>query len=113
VSLTAPPEREVKAGLAILKALGLRRSGADLISCPTCGRTKIDLIPIAEEAERRLERLNRPLTIAVMGCAVNGPARPDAPISVSPAATARVFCSRGVKLLEKYRWTGLWTRFSR
>jgi (E)-4-hydroxy-3-methylbut-2-enyl-diphosphate synthase len=73
VSLTAPPEREVKAGLAILKALGLRRSGADLISCPTCGRTKIDLIPIAEEVERRLERLDRPVTVAVMGCAVNGP----------------------------------------
>jgi (E)-4-hydroxy-3-methylbut-2-enyl-diphosphate synthase len=73
VSLTAPPEREVKAGLAILKALGLRRSGADLISCPTCGRTKIDLIPIAEEVERRLERLDRPVTVAVMGCTVNGP----------------------------------------
>ncbi len=73
VSLTAPPEREVKAGLAILKALGLRRSGADLISCPTCGRTKIDLIPIAEEVEKRLERLTRPITVAVMGCAVNGP----------------------------------------
>jgi (E)-4-hydroxy-3-methylbut-2-enyl-diphosphate synthase len=73
VSLTAPPEREVKAGLAILKALGLRKSGADLISCPTCGRTKIDLIPIAEEVERRLEGHARPITIAVMGCAVNGP----------------------------------------
>jgi (E)-4-hydroxy-3-methylbut-2-enyl-diphosphate synthase len=73
VSLTAPPEREVKAGLAILKSLGLRRSGADLISCPTCGRTKIDLISIAEEVERRLQRVDRPITVAVMGCAVNGP----------------------------------------
>ncbi|NLT15070.1 MAG: flavodoxin-dependent (E)-4-hydroxy-3-methylbut-2-enyl-diphosphate synthase [Clostridiales bacterium] len=73
VSLTAPPEREVKAGLAILKALGLRASGADLISCPTCGRTKIELISIAEEVERRLEKLDRPITVAVMGCAVNGP----------------------------------------
>jgi (E)-4-hydroxy-3-methylbut-2-enyl-diphosphate synthase len=75
VSLTAPPEREVKAGIAILKALGLRRGGADLISCPTCGRTKIDLIAIAEEVEKRLE--GNPgtdgLKIAVMGCAVNGP----------------------------------------
>jgi (E)-4-hydroxy-3-methylbut-2-enyl-diphosphate synthase len=73
VSLTAPPEREVKAGIAILKALGLRKSGVDLISCPTCGRTKIDLIPMAEEVERRLEKISRPITVAVMGCAVNGP----------------------------------------
>jgi (E)-4-hydroxy-3-methylbut-2-enyl-diphosphate synthase len=73
VSLTAPPEREVKAGIAILKALGLRRSGAELISCPTCGRTRIDLIDIAEAVERRLEKLDRDITVAVMGCAVNGP----------------------------------------
>jgi (E)-4-hydroxy-3-methylbut-2-enyl-diphosphate synthase len=73
VSLTAPPEREIKAGLAILKALGLRKIGAELISCPTCGRTKIDLIPIAEEVERRLSLLDKPINVAVMGCAVNGP----------------------------------------
>jgi (E)-4-hydroxy-3-methylbut-2-enyl-diphosphate synthase len=73
VSLTAQPEREVKAGLAILKALGLKKSGVDLISCPTCGRTKIDLIPIAEEVERRLAGIDRPITVAVMGCVVNGP----------------------------------------
>ncbi len=73
VSLTAPPEREVRAGVAILKALGLKKSGVDLISCPTCGRTKIDLIPIAAEVERRLEKIDRPITVAVMGCAVNGP----------------------------------------
>ena len=73
VSLTAPPEREVKAGIAILKALGLRRFGPELISCPTCGRTRIDLIPIAEEVERRLTGFDRPMTVAVMGCAVNGP----------------------------------------
>jgi (E)-4-hydroxy-3-methylbut-2-enyl-diphosphate synthase len=73
VSLTAPPEREVKAGIAILKSLGLRRSGAALISCPTCGRTRIDLIRIAEEVEARLEKLDRDITVAVMGCAVNGP----------------------------------------
>jgi (E)-4-hydroxy-3-methylbut-2-enyl-diphosphate synthase len=73
VSLTAQPEREVKAGIAILKALGLRRSGAELISCPTCGRTRIDLIRIAEEVEARLEKLGRDITVAVMGCAVNGP----------------------------------------
>jgi len=72
VSLTAPPECEVTAGVAILRALGLR-AGYDLISCPTCGRCDVDLIPIATEVERRLEDLGRDITVAVMGCAVNGP----------------------------------------
>lgn len=73
ISLTAPPEREVKAGVAILRALGLRRGGTELISCPTCGRCRIDLIGIAEEVDRRLLGLQREVTVAVMGCAVNGP----------------------------------------
>jgi len=72
VSLTAPPEREAEAGVAILRALGLRR-GPELISCPTCGRCGIDLIPIANEVERRLMATGRDITVAVMGCAVNGP----------------------------------------
>jgi len=71
VSLTAPPECEVGAALAILRSLGLR-SGLDLISCPTCGRCRIDLIAIANEVERRLEGLTG-VSVAVMGCAVNGP----------------------------------------
>jgi (E)-4-hydroxy-3-methylbut-2-enyl-diphosphate synthase len=65
VSLTAPPEREVKAGLAILRALGLRRAGPELISCPTCGRCRIDLIGIANEVEKRLEGIGRDMTVAV------------------------------------------------
>lgn len=73
VSLTAAPEREIKAGLAILKALGLRRSGYEMISCPTCGRCRINLISIAEDVEKRLELMNRNITVAVMGCVVNGP----------------------------------------
>ncbi len=73
VSLTASPVREVKAGFDLLSALGLRRKGVRFISCPTCGRTKIDLIGIAEEAERRLSGCEKPLTVAIMGCAVNGP----------------------------------------
>ena len=72
VSLTAPPEREIKAALAILRAVGLR-SGYEMISCPTCGRCGIDLIKIAGEVEARLETLGRELVVAVMGCAVNGP----------------------------------------
>ena len=72
VSLTAPPEREVEAGIAILKALGLRK-GYELISCPTCGRCCIDLIPIAHEVEERLALSGKDVCVAVMGCAVNGP----------------------------------------
>ncbi len=73
VSLTADPEEEVRAGLAILRACGLRNKGVRFVSCPTCGRTQIDLISLAKEAERRLAGLDRDITVAVMGCEVNGP----------------------------------------
>ena len=73
VSLTADPVEEVRAGIAILKAVGLRRGGAKVISCPTCGRTQIDLIAAANEVERRLSGCTRDITVAVMGCVVNGP----------------------------------------
>lgn len=72
VSLTADPVREVEAGIDILKALGLRK-GVRIISCPTCGRTRIALIPIEQEVERRLAGCKKDITVAVMGCAVNGP----------------------------------------
>ena len=73
VSLTAPPVEEVRAGYEILKALGLRYRGINLISCPTCGRCEIDLINLANEIEGRLTHITMPLNIAVMGCVVNGP----------------------------------------
>ena len=73
VSLTADPVREVKAGIAILKAAGLRKGGVRFISCPTCGRTEIDLISLASETEKRLYSIDRNITVAVMGCVVNGP----------------------------------------
>lgn len=73
VSLTGDPAEEVKAGKAILKSLGLYSRGADLVSCPTCGRTKINLIKIAEQVEKALENVEKPIKVAVMGCAVNGP----------------------------------------
>ena len=73
VSLTADPVEEVRAGIAILKAAGVRRGGVKFISCPTCGRTEIDLIGLANEVEARLQGLDRDITVAVMGCAVNGP----------------------------------------
>jgi (E)-4-hydroxy-3-methylbut-2-enyl-diphosphate synthase len=73
VSLTGPPEEEVRVGWEILKALGLRRRGPDFVSCPTCGRVSIDIVGIASEVERQLSELRTPLKVAVMGCAVNGP----------------------------------------
>ena len=73
VSLTDSPIEEVKAGYMILKSLGLRQRGINFVSCPTCGRTQIDLISLAKEVEKRLENFDKPLTVAVMGCAVNGP----------------------------------------
>lgn len=73
VTLTADPVEEVYAARDILKAVGLRREGPDLIACPTCGRTKIDLIPLARQVEERLREVKKPITVAVMGCAVNGP----------------------------------------
>ena len=73
VSLTADPVEEVTAAKKILQAAGIRRTEPDLIACPTCGRTRIDLIPLAEEVERRLADCPKDITVAVMGCAVNGP----------------------------------------
>ena len=73
VSLSADPVEEVYAARRILKAIGLRREGPELISCPTCGRTQIDLIPMAERVEELLKGVDKPITVAVMGCIVNGP----------------------------------------
>lgn len=73
VSLTADPTEEVKAGWAILKALGARQQGPELISCPTCGRTEIDLLSLTQKVEKALVNIKSPLKIAVMGCVVNGP----------------------------------------
>lgn len=73
VSLTADPLREVEAAWEILSALEIRRRGPSLVSCPTCGRCEIDLIPIAEAVQERLDGITAPLTVAVMGCVVNGP----------------------------------------
>ena len=78
VSLTADPVEEVAAAKRILQAIGLRRSGPDLIACPTCGRTKYDMLPIAREVERRLQGCTKPITVAVMGCVVNGPGEASA-----------------------------------
>nr|WP_085022137.1 flavodoxin-dependent (E)-4-hydroxy-3-methylbut-2-enyl-diphosphate synthase [Anaerovibrio sp. JC8] len=73
ISLTGDPVVEVKVANEILKSLGMREYGPTLISCPTCGRTSIDLAGIAEEVEKRLEDIKKPISVAVMGCVVNGP----------------------------------------
>lgn len=78
VTLTADPVEEIAVAKDILKAAGLRKEGVNLIACPTCGRTKIDLIAIADEVERRLAGCNKPITVAVMGCVVNGPGEASA-----------------------------------
>ena len=78
VSLSADPVEEVYAARDILKAAGVRREGPELVSCPTCGRTRIDLIALANQVEERLKTVDKPITVAVMGCAVNGPGEASA-----------------------------------
>lgn len=78
VSLTDDPVKEVEAGIKLLKAIDLRKGGVRLVSCPTCGRTEIDLIGIAKEAEKRLMNLDKDITVAIMGCVVNGPGEASA-----------------------------------
>lgn len=73
LSLTADPVEEVRVAWELLGCLGMRRRGPELVSCPTCGRTRVDLIPIANQVEERLKDLDLPITVAVMGCVVNGP----------------------------------------
>lgn len=73
ISLTDDPVKEVESGIKLLRALGLRGGGIKFVSCPTCGRTKIDLIGLASKVEKRLSGVNKDITVAVMGCAVNGP----------------------------------------
>ena len=78
VSLSANPVEEIYAAKKILKAAGLRKDGPELVSCPTCGRTSIDLIGLANQVEERLKAVDKPITVAVMGCVVNGPGEASA-----------------------------------
>ncbi len=94
VSLTAPPAKEVTAGIEILKSLGLR-DGARLVSCPTCGRCQVDMIPVAEEVNRRIATVKKNITVAVMGCAVNGPGE-------AREADIGIACGKGEALMFKH-----------
>ncbi|MDD7305812.1 MAG: flavodoxin-dependent (E)-4-hydroxy-3-methylbut-2-enyl-diphosphate synthase [Peptoniphilaceae bacterium] len=94
VSITGDPLEEIKAGKAILKALGLRRDGIDLISCPTCSRTTVDLPKIAQEVERKIAGINKNLKVAIMGCPVNGPGE-------AKEADYGIACAKGYGFLFK------------
>jgi (E)-4-hydroxy-3-methylbut-2-enyl-diphosphate synthase len=105
VSLTALPESEVTEGIAILKAVGVRKSGLNIISCPTCGRTRIGLIGLVEDFERRAASEMKagapPLTVALMGCAVNGPGEArEADFGIAGGAGDAVLFRRG-KIIRK------------
>lgn len=78
ISLTDDPVKEVEAGIKLLKAIDLRKGGIKFVSCPTCGRTEIDLIGIAKQAEEELKNVNKDITVAIMGCVVNGPGEASA-----------------------------------
>ena len=102
VSLTADPVEEVYAAKRILQACGIRRSGVNLVSCPTCGRTAYDMIPIAEELERRLADCKKNITVAVMGCVVNGPGEAhEADYGIAGGKDCGLLFRRG-KILGKY-----------
>jgi (E)-4-hydroxy-3-methylbut-2-enyl-diphosphate synthase len=99
VSLTAPPVNEVYAGYDILKAVGVRSHGPNMVSCPTCGRTRIDLIGLAEKVEDALRTCNKQITVAVMGCAVNGPGEAkEADIGVAGGDGEGLIFKKGVIL---------------
>ncbi|MBR4072800.1 MAG: flavodoxin-dependent (E)-4-hydroxy-3-methylbut-2-enyl-diphosphate synthase [Clostridia bacterium] len=101
VSLTDDPIKEVKAAKQLLKAIGLRNEGIKFVSCPTCGRTKIDLIGLAGEAEKRLESVDKNITVAIMGCVVNGPGEAkEADIGVAGGDGCGVLFKKG-EILRK------------
>ncbi len=99
VSLTAHPREEVFTAYEILKSLDLREHGPVLVSCPTCGRTEVDLISIAEAVEKELIKIKKPVRVAVMGCAVNGPGEArDADIGIACGKGKGILFKKGEKL---------------
>jgi (E)-4-hydroxy-3-methylbut-2-enyl-diphosphate synthase len=101
VSLTADPEEEVRVAYEILKSLGLRKKGIDIISCPTCGRCRIDLKGLATEVEYRLRDIDKTITIAVMGCVVNGPGEArEADFGIAGAKGRGILFKKG-KIIKK------------
>ncbi len=103
ISLTAPPEKEVAVAWRILQSLGIRSRGIDIISCPTCGRVEVDLMRIASKVARRLSLLETPMTVAIMGCMVNGPGEAkEADIGVACGRRSGVIFKKG-RVLRKVK----------
>ena len=101
VSLTGNPVDEIEVGYEILKSLGLRQRGITYVSCPTCGRAEVDLVSIAEEVEHRLSSINKNITVAIMGCAVNGPGEAkEADIGIACGKHSALLFKKG-KIVEK------------
>ncbi len=110
VSITSDPVEEIPIAYSILRALKLRERGVEVISCPTCGRTEIELIPMVEEAERRLRRIRTPLKVALMGCVVNGPGEArEADVGIAGGRGNGVLFKKG-ELIEKLQETDLLKR---
>ncbi len=96
VSLTGEPVEEIKVAQEILKQLGLRKFGVQIISCPTCSRCQIDLINLAQRIEKQLENINKPIKVAIMGCAVNGPGEAkDADIGIAGGKASALLFKKG------------------
>jgi len=107
VSLTAPPAQEVRAAYGILRSLGIRQRGVDIISCPTCGRTCVDLAGLVSEVARRLKGVDEPMTVAVMGCSVNGPGEArEADFGIASGKGSGLVFRRG-KVVERVDERGL------
>ena len=101
VSLTGDPVEEIRVANEILKSLGLKQAGPTLVSCPTCGRCQLDLIPIAEIVEDKLKFITKPITVAVMGCVVNGPGEAkDADVGIAGGKGEGLLFSKG-KIIRK------------
>lgn len=101
VSITGAPEQEILVGREILRSAGLRELGPEIISCPTCGRCEIDLIPLAEEVEKAVQHIKYPLKLAIMGCVVNGPGEArEADIGIAGGKGAGVLFKKG-KVIKK------------
>ena len=111
VSLTADPIHEVYAGYDILSAIGLAKNKVEFVSCPTCGRCQIDLIPLAEKIENSLKNINKNIKVAVMGCAVNGPGEArDADIGIAGGKNEGLIFKKG-EILRKVPYVSLFDEF--
>ncbi|RLB07357.1 MAG: 4-hydroxy-3-methylbut-2-en-1-yl diphosphate synthase [Deltaproteobacteria bacterium] len=109
VSLTADPVLEVRAAYGILRALGVRQRGVDIISCPTCGRCEVDLISLVEKVQESLEHIHTPITVAVMGCVVNGPGEArEADVGIAGGKGVGLLFKKG-EVVEKVK-EGEWVR---